>query len=122
MAPRVVAQFCAYLLTAPEPAAVARYYEQFERSGPPLSAETLPLYQATYLVVALAGDSAQAGDIQTKIMKFTASDARVLRGLVELLKPNKPDPRLARILPLVALPTEVMFAILERQSPVAAKK
>jgi hypothetical protein len=55
-------------------------------------------------------------------MKFTSSDARVLHGLVELLKPNKPDPRLPRILPLVSLPTEVMFAILERQSPVPAKK
>lgn len=121
MAPRIVAQFCAYLIDYPEPGAVARYYEEFARAGPPLSTDTLPLYHATYVVVALAGDATQAEEIRAKIMRFTSSDARVLRGLVELLKANKPDPRLARILPLVPLPTEVMFAILARQSPAAAK-
>jgi hypothetical protein len=121
MAPRIVSQFCAYLIDYPEPETVARYYENFVRAGPALSTDTLPLYHATYLVVALAGDAVQAEEIRTKIMRFTSSDARVLRGLVELLKTHKPDQRLSRILPLVPLPTEVMFSILERQVPVAAK-
>ena len=86
------------------------------RQGPPISADTVPLYQASFLAAALANDSTRAEKIRAKITEFTASDARVLRGLVELLKIGKPDPRFARILPLVPLPTEVIYAILERQT------
>ncbi len=116
MAPRIAAQFCAYLLTYPAPGAAARYYDRFARQGPPLNTETMPLYQATYLVLALADDTAQAEEVRAQIARLTSSDARVLRGLVELLKAGKPDPRLSRVLPLVPLPIEVMFAILKRQS------
>ena len=121
MAPRIAAQFCAYLINHPEPGPVARYFDKFVREGPPLSSETIALYQATYLVAALAGDTVRAEIIRAQIMQFTSSDARVLPGLVELLQSNTPDPRLARILPLVPLPTEVIFAILERQSPATPK-
>ena len=121
LAPRVVAQFCAYLLSYPEAGAVGRYYDHFKHHGPPLSNETIALYQATYLVLAVANDEAHAEEIRAQITRLTSSDARVLLGLAELLKANKPDPRLSRILPLVPLPTEVMFAILERQSQSAPK-
>ena len=121
MAPRIVAQFCAYLLAYPDPGAVARYYDNFARRGPPLTNESIALYQATYLVLALAGDTVRAEETRARIAKLTSSDARVLIGLAELLKLNKADPRLSRILPLVPLPTEVVFAILERQSDHAAK-
>ena len=115
MAPRIAAQFCAYLLAYPEPGAVARYYEDFAQHGPPLTNDSVALYQANYLVLALAGDTTRAEVVRKQIAKLTNSDARVLRGLAELLRANKPDPRLSRILPLVPLPTEVLFAILERQ-------
>jgi hypothetical protein len=46
----------------------------------------------------------------------------VLRGLGELLKGRGADPRLPRILPLVPLPTEVVYAILERQAVPAPAK
>ena len=114
MLPRLSAQFCAYLIAHPAPGPLASYCDRFVAQGPALTAETIPLYQATYLAAALAGDDTRAEKIRAQIMRFTSSDARVLNGLVELLKAGKPDPRFARILPLVPLPTEVIYAILER--------
>jgi hypothetical protein len=121
MAPRIAAQFCAYLVNQPAPALVAGYCDKFLREGPLLSSQTIALYQATYLVAALADDTVRAEQVRTQLTRFTSSDARGLRGLVELLKSQKSDPRLSRILPLVPLPTEVVYAILERQPPAAPK-
>jgi hypothetical protein len=120
MTPRLAAKFCAYLLGHPDARQMARYLDKFIWEGPGLTVETIPLYQAGYLTAALAGDTARADRILADISKFTASDARVLKGLAELLKPGTPDPRLPRILPLVPLPTEVIYAILER--PPVVKK
>ena len=121
MVPRIAAQFCAYLIAHPATAPAARYCDKFLLEGPPLTGENLALYQATYLVAVLAGDTAQAGTLHDQLSRFTASDTRVLHGLEVLLKTGKPDPRLARILPLVPLPAEVVYAILERQAAAAPK-
>jgi tetratricopeptide (TPR) repeat protein len=118
MAPRIVAQSCAYLISHPDPVLFARYIERFNEANLPVDTGTLPLYQATYLAAILSGDTNRAQQIATLIDQFTGSDARVLRGLGDLLRGRAPDPRLPRILPLVPLPTEVVYAILEL--PVAA--
>lgn len=115
---RLAAKFCAHLITNPEPGILARYLDRFAAQGPALSADTIPLYHAGYLAAALAGDTVRADRIRGDITRFTASDARVLDGLAGLLRGGRTDPRLARILPLVPLPTEVLYAILER-SPAA---
>jgi hypothetical protein len=114
LTPRLAAKFCAFLIASPDPGLLARYLAKFTRDGPAVSAETIPLYQAGYLAAGLAGDKAGAERLRGEITRFTSSDARVLGGLLELLKSGKRDPRLARILPLVPLPTEVVYAILER--------
>lgn len=121
LTPRLANQFCAYLIIHPAPELLAGYADRFARQGPPLNADTVPLYHATYLAAALANDPARAEILRAEITKFTSSDARVLRGLVELLKAGKPDPRYSRILPLVPLPTEVIYAILELQTVAPAK-
>ncbi|MDB6115896.1 MAG: hypothetical protein JWQ62_2841 [Lacunisphaera sp.] len=118
----LAAKFCGYLIAHPAPGPLAGYFDRFMAQGPVLSAETLPLYQATYLAAALAGDTPRAEKIRAQIVAFTSADARVLGGLVELLKSDRPDPRFARILPLVPLPTEVLYAIVARQNATPAPK
>jgi hypothetical protein len=118
---RSVAQFCAYLISDPDPGLWPRFFEKFIREGPSLTTETLPLYHATFLAAELAKDQARAEKIATLITRFTGSDSRTLRGLAELLQARQPDERLARILPLVPLPTEVVYAALEHH-PAPVKK
>jgi hypothetical protein len=114
LSPRLASQFCAYLLSHPSPKLGRLYLDRFDQAELNLTVETVPLYQATYLVAIVANEPDRAEAIRGKIMKFTSSDAKVLRGLGSLLKANERDPRLSRILPLVPLPTEVLYAILER--------
>jgi hypothetical protein len=117
MTPRLAAKFCAFLITNPDPGLLARYLDKFSAGGPAISAETMPVYDAGVLAAALAGDPARADRLRVEIRRFTASDARVLNGLGEILRSGKPDARLTRILPLVPLPAEVVYAILERPVP-----
>lgn len=122
MAPRIIAQFCAYLIRRPDPALFARFHDRLTAANLSVNAGTVPLYQAVYLAATLANDAVRAEQVITAINQYTSSDARVLRGLDRLLKSPAPDPRLPRILPLVPLPTEVIYVILERASaPVPAK-
>ena len=120
MAPRIVAQFCAYLVNNPDPGLLARYYDRFLAAGPPVNVDTVHLYHATYLAAILTGDAGRAEQIAQRIGQFTTTDAQALRGLGEMLKGRTADPRLLRILPLVPLPTEVVYAILDQQSPPVA--
>jgi len=122
MAPRIIAQFCAYLINRPDPALFARFHDRLAAANLPVNAETVPLHQAVYLAATLAGDATRAEQIIAGIKQYTASDARVLHGLGQLLKAPGLDPRLPRILPLVPLPTEVVYAILDRPSPPAPAK
>lgn len=112
-------KFCAFLITQPTPELLTPFLDRLLREGPALVAATLPLYQAAYLAAALANDKARQEAIGQKITLFTSSDQRVLRGLAEIMRPGKPDPRITRLLPLVQLPTEVSYAILQAQAPVA---
>jgi hypothetical protein len=114
-------KFCAYLITQPTPELLGPFVDRLLREGPPLVAATLPLYQAAYLAAALANDSVRQEAIGRKITAFTASDQRALRGLAEIMRTGKPDPRITRILPLVQLPTEVLYGILQSQVPAAPK-
>jgi hypothetical protein len=57
-----------------------------------------------------------------RISHYTASDARTLRGLGELLRLPAPDPRVVRILPLVPLPIDLVYAILERKAAPSSAK
>ena len=113
MGPRLAAQCCAYLVSHPDPVLFSRYLERFNEASLPVDANTVQVYQATYLAAILSGDASHAEQLATRIGQFTGSDSRVLRGLGELLRGRTPDSRLPRILPLVALPTEVTYAILE---------
>jgi hypothetical protein len=121
LSPRVTAQFCAHLIRNPDPGFLAEFGDKFVGEGPSLSAETLPLYHATYLAAALAGDQERAGKILAQINRFTGADSRVLRGLAELLATGQADARLTRMLPLVPLPIEVVYAALERSWAPAKK-
>lgn len=122
MAPRLVAQFCAWLITHPDPELFVRYYERFTAANLPVDANTVPLHQATYLAAVAAGDTERAEAIAGRITHSTNSDARVLRGLGELLRAPAGDRRIVRILPLVPLPTDIVYAILRRQSAPAPAK
>ncbi len=116
LSPRLAALFCASLVDEPAPEILARYLDRFLQSGPALNDESLPLYHAAYLVARLGGETGRAEKLATLISRFTASDPKALRELGELLQARAPSPQIVRVLPLVPLPVEVIYAIHQRQA------
>lgn len=120
LSPHLAARFCAWLMVSPDPAAFARYAERFQQSGPSINAETLALYHANYLAAVLCRDAARAEQFSATIAQFTASDAKALRAVADLITKGGQPQQLPQLLPLVPLPVEVTYAILGR--PVTAPR
>lgn len=111
MTPRLAALFCAALLEQPVPELLTRFLDRFLQHGPALSSETLPVYHASYLAAMIGGESARAKKLGDSIGRFTASEARALRGLGVLLQTGAPPAQIAQLMPLVPLPLEAIYAI-----------
>ncbi len=114
--PRMVAQCSAWLIAQPDPAAARQFLDRFEAARMPVNTGTVSLYHAAYLVAASAGQTEPANLLADAISRYTSSDARALRGLGELLQVAGADDRVLRVLPLVPLPTETVYAIVERKT------
>lgn len=117
MSPRLAAQFCAWFIQSPDPAAFARYADRFQQQGPAIDGNTLPLYHANYLAAVACRDAARAEKTATMITRLTSADAKALRALAELISQGDGRQQTTRLLPLVPLPVEVIYAILDRQPP-----
>lgn len=114
LTPHLAAQFCAWLMLSPDPAAFARYADRFQREGPPLNSETLALYHATFLAAVVCHDTVRSEQISDTITKFTASNAKAMRALAEMLEKGAGQQQVTQLLPLVPLPIEVIYAVLAR--------
>jgi hypothetical protein len=120
MTPRLAAQFSAWLIREPNSNALGRYADRFLQYGPPISNENLPLYHATYLAASLCHDVTRSERLAAEIARFTGSDAKALRAVAGTLAGPFNPPQLFQLLPLVPLPVEAIYSILER--PIATAK
>lgn len=114
MSGRLAAQFCAWFVRSPDAAAFARYADRFQQNGPALTAESLPLYHATYLAAVACGDSARADRIANDIAGLTHSDAKALRALAAFVAQRSSHQQITQLLPLVPLPVEMIYVLLDR--------
>jgi hypothetical protein len=114
LTPRLAILCAAYLLEWPDRAAAARFGQRFLADAPALTADTLPVHQAAYLVASGSGDADQARRVAARIDAFTHSDGKALRGLGELLQAGAGSEQLAQLLPAIALPIEVLYALQSR--------
>lgn len=114
MSARLAAQFCAWFIQSPDAQAFARYADRFLAQGPALGGDTLPLYHAYYLAAVVSGDPARAERMAATITGFTTADAKALRALAELVAGSGSRLQISQLLPLVPLPVEVIYAILDR--------
>jgi len=116
LTPRTATLACAYLLEWPERDLAARLLQGFFASGPALSGETLPLYQALFLLAHHSRLTDQANQIAGQLNAFTKSDGKALQGLGDLLRSDPASTQLGQLLPSVALPIEVLYALQDRAS------
>ncbi len=114
MRPQLASQFSAFLIRHPNRDILARFADRFVRDGPRPDAESFPVYAATLLAAARCGDAQRTGYLTEIIRQQTSANLRAVGALSQLLRQNDDSVRLDRILPTVPLPTEVVYALLER--------
>ncbi|MDQ5977397.1 MAG: hypothetical protein QG602_369 [Verrucomicrobiota bacterium] len=114
LSPRLAAQLAACFVRHPEPAGLARFLDRFLQHGPALTGDSLPLYHAAYLAAVAGQDKARSEHTAAVIARFTSSDAKALRVVAGLLTVPGNNDQLTQVLPLVPLPLEVIYALLER--------
>jgi tetratricopeptide (TPR) repeat protein len=111
LTPRLATLCSAYLLEWPDREFTRRFVQRFRTSAPTLSLETLALHQAVYLLAASSGLTDQAGELASQINAFTKSDGKALQGLGEVLRSGTSPQALTQLLPSIALPIEVIYAL-----------
>jgi hypothetical protein len=117
MTPRLATLCGSYLLEWPDNDRAARFVRRFLADGPALTSETLPVHQAVFLVASSSGQADQANQVASRIDAFTKSDGKALRGLGALLHAGATPEQLAQLLPAIALPIEVLYAVHGRVVP-----
>jgi hypothetical protein len=115
LTPRLAGLFCAALIEQPSPELLAPFLDRFLQHGPELNEENLPLYHASYVAAALGGESERAAKLAGVIGRFTNSQNKAMRALGEFLARGTPQPQITRLLPLVPLPLDTIYAIHLRQ-------
>lgn len=113
LTPQLAAQLGAWFIRHSSPAGLAQFVDRFLQSGPAVSNETLPLYHAVFLAAFLNDDTTRADRVAEVITRFTSSDAKTLRALAGQLRKGMNGQQMAQLLPLVPLPLEVIYALLE---------
>lgn len=121
LTPTLVTRFCTWFIESPDPAAFARFATRLERNGPKLDGSTLPVYHALYLSAIACKDTTRAGQIAAQITAYTSGNAKALHTLAELLARGSTGQHVSQLLPLVPLPVDVIYAILDRPAPPARK-
>jgi hypothetical protein len=111
LTPRLATLCSAYLLEWPDHEFAGRFVQHFLTSAPALSLDSLPLYQAVYLVAASSGATTQASQLMDRINAFTQSDGKALHGLGELLRTGSSPQAFSQLLPSIALPIEALYAL-----------
>lgn len=118
---RFVTLVSAHLISHPSAARSEQFLRRFIQEPPELNDDTLPVHHAAYLLAAQQPKSATADTILRPITAFTKSDARPVRGLAQLIQSGAPAREVRQVLPVVMLPIEVVYALLERPEKAASR-
>jgi hypothetical protein len=118
---RLATLVSAHLITHPAATRSEEFLRRFIQEPPALTDDTLAIHHAAYLLATLRSQGATAEAILRPITTFTKSDARPLRGLAQLVQSGAPAREVRQVLPVVPLPIEVVYALLERPEKAASR-
>lgn len=114
---RQITLICTFLIGQPNRALLSRYFVSFVRNRVPLTAANYPLFSATFCAAAANGNWERADEIGSMLKQLTGSEAHSFRVLQAFFRKNESGKRINQMLPVIALPTEVSYALLGRYAP-----
>jgi tetratricopeptide (TPR) repeat protein len=118
--PRLVI-LCAHLIRHPDPALFERVYEKLEREPLALDNDTAGVWFSMLCTAGAVGDRNRLHELTHKL-KVAANSSFLPLGLLEsFFRGETAERRITTFLPMIPLPLEVTYALIERYSPPATR-
>jgi hypothetical protein len=112
---------CGHLIRHPNPAIFARLYAKVERDGLPLNTETAGVWFSLLCTAGAVEDGNRLREL-TGRLRGASSTPFVALGLIEaFFRGETVERRITSFLPILPLPLEVTYALIERYSPPAKR-
>lgn len=117
--PRLVI-LCAHLIRHPDAALFERVHERVSRAPPALTSDTAGIWFSLLCTAGAVGDRLRLHEL-TQQLKGASKSPFVALGVLEaFFRGETAERRITTFLPMVPLPLEVTYALLERYPPPAA--
>lgn len=108
---------CAHLIRHPNDAAFGRLWDRIERIALPMDNETVGSWFSLLATAGAVGDTTRLHQVTSRL-KESSSTPFIALGIVEsFFRGEMPDRAITTLLPLLPLPLEVTYALLERYPP-----
>ncbi|MDD3179618.1 MAG: hypothetical protein PHQ04_04625 [Opitutaceae bacterium] len=111
---RTAPQFCAFLIRYPNPALLARFHDRFMQTVRAPGPDFHPTLNALFCACAVNADWSRLEAAAASIKRITMSDARTLTALEGFFRRDYHFKRIDLFLISLPLPTDVVYALLER--------
>lgn len=118
LTPAVADLLGAHLIRRPGPGLCDDLFSKLERSPPPGTVESYPLYLTLFCVAGSYGDADRMQTTGAELQRILGADFAALASVREFFLRHSPDARIEAYLPILQpLSLEVTYALLERFAP-----
>lgn len=111
---------CAHLIRHPDTAAFERLWTKAVREPIPFRADTAGAWFSLLCAAGAAGDRVRLAEVMEQIKAASGHPFAVLDGIAAYFRGETVERRVTLFLPMLPLPLEVTYAMLERYAPVPA--
>lgn len=111
---------CAHLIRHPDPAIFARLYDKVAREPIPFGTETAGAWFSLLCTAGAVGDRARLAEITERLKTMSNNPFVALDGVAAYFRGETTERRVTLFLPILPLPLEVTYALIERYAPLPA--
>lgn len=115
--PPLVTTLCAHLIRYPNPANFDRLYTKVERGSLPLNTDTASAWFSLLCTAGALNDKARLSALGAQLKQASPTPFTSLAVVEAFFRGDTTERRITAFLPILPLPNEVIYALLERYSP-----
>jgi hypothetical protein len=111
---------CAHLIRHPNRELFGRLYEKVQREPIPFGTETAGAWFSLLCTAGAVGDTTRLSEITAGLKSTSRNPSVALDGIAAFFRGETTERRIILFLPILPLPLEVTYALIERYSPLPA--
>lgn len=117
ISPPLVTTLCTHLIRHPDPAIFERLCAKVEREALPLTTDTARAWFSLLCTAGAVGDKARLGELGARLKQASPTPFAALAVVEAFFRGDTTERRITTFLPILLLPNEVIYALIERYSP-----